>query len=54
MPESITTAVIGLNCGSQKNASLTPIATAHITAIITSSRGCGFLLSNAAKKGSIR
>ena len=52
-PVIIITAKTGLNCGSIKNAALPPTAIAHITLIITSSRACGFLLSNAMANGII-
>jgi len=49
--EIITTATIGLNCGSIKNAVLPATASAHKTLITTSSRALGLRPSNTAKNG---
>ena len=49
----MTMAAMGLKCGTQMNATRATTASAHITAMITSSRAWGLRASNDTKNGTI-
>ena len=51
MPESIITAVMGLKWGTHANSARDATASAHSTAITTSSRAWGLRRSKASRKG---